>query len=98
MTRVALETFLRPLASYLATDGVSEVSINQPGEGWMNVWERRAVTLPDLTSDHLKTLCNLIAESTQQDLSPEKPLLSATLPDGCRVQIVLPPAAQTLCL
>ena len=38
--------------------------------------------LPDLDASHLKMLAGLIAEFTQQDLSPEKPLLSATLPQG----------------
>ena len=99
MTHTALETFLAPLASCLAPEGVSEVSINKPQEAWIETnGEMRREDLPDLDATHLKMLAGLIAEFTQQDLSPEKPLLSATLPEGYRVQIVLPPAAQDLCL
>ena len=99
MTHTALETFLAPLASCLAPEGVSEVSINKPQEAWIETnGEMRREDLPDLDATHLKMLAGLIAEFTQQDLSPEKPLLSATLPEGYRVQVVLPPAAQDLCL
>jgi type IV secretion system protein VirB11 len=58
----------------------------------------RCQSLPDLDADHLRMLAGLIAESTNQDLTPERPLLSATLPEGHRVQIVLPPAASAICL
>jgi type IV secretion system protein VirB11 len=99
MTQVALETFLAPLADCLAPDGVSEVSINRPGEAWIEAnGEMSRQDLPGLDAGHLKMLADLIAESTHQELTPEKPLLSATLPDGCRVQVVLPPAAQEMCL
>ena len=99
MTLAALETFLTPLATCLAPDGVSEVSINKPREAWIETnGQMRRQDLPDLDVIHLKMLAGLIAEFTQQDLSAEKPLLSATLPEGYRVQIVLPPAAQELCL
>ena len=99
MTHTALETFLAPLASCLAPEGVSEVSINKPQEAWIETnGEMRREDLPGLDATHLKMLAGLIAEFTQQDLSPEKPLLSATLPEGFRVQVVLPPAAQDLCL
>jgi type IV secretion system protein VirB11 len=98
MSRVALQTFLTPLASLLDEDGVSEVSINRPGEAWV---ERRGnmchEEIPALDHEHLRMMADLIAESTQQELSPEKPLLSATLPEGHRVQIVLPPAAEEFC-
>ena len=99
MTQSALQTFLAPLESCLAPDGVSEVSINKPQEVWIETsGEMRCETIPTLDAVHLKMLAGLIAEFTQQDLSPEKPLLSATLPEGHRVQIVMPPAVQDLCL
>jgi type IV secretion system protein VirB11 len=89
MTHTALETFLAPLASCLAPEGVSEVSINTPQEAWIETnGEMRREDLPGLDATHLKMLSNLIAEFTQQDLSPEKPLLSATLPEGFRVQVL----------
>jgi type IV secretion system protein VirB11 len=99
LSRVALDTFLAPLTSSLLPEGVTELSINKPKEAWVETYgEMKRVELPDLDSEHLKMLCDLIAEFTNQELSPEKPLLSATLPEGHRVQIVLPPAAEDLCL
>ena len=99
MSRVALETFLAPLTASLLPEGVTELSINKPGEAWVESYgDMKRVDLPDLDGAHLKMLCDLIAESTDQELSPEKPLLSATLPEGHRVQIVLPPAAENLCV
>ena len=35
MTLAALQTFLAPLISCLAPEGVSEVSINKPQEAWI---------------------------------------------------------------
>jgi len=99
MSQVALETFLSPLSATLAMDGVTEMSINKPGEAWMEQDGRMTrLDLPDLDAQHLKLMAGLIAEFTQQEISFRKPLLSATLPEGYRVQIVLPPAAEDYCL
>ena len=98
VSRVALQTFLSPLAVILAQEDVSEVSINKPGEAWVERrGEMKRIELAELDLDHFRMMADLIAESTQQELSPEKPLLSATLPEGHRVQIVLPPAAEDFC-
>jgi type IV secretion system protein VirB11 len=98
MSRVALRTFLAPLDSLLGEADVSEISINQPGEAWVErKGEMTRLDLPELDTEHLRLMADLIAESSQQTLSPEKPLLSATLPEGQRVQIVLPPAAEEFC-
>ena len=98
MTRVALQTFLAPLSVCLDQEAVSEVSINQPGEAWIvKSGAMQRMELRELDAEHLELMAYLIAESTQQELSPEKPLLSATLPGGYRVQIVLPPAAEHYC-
>src|SRR5262249_1326763 len=43
---------------------------------------------------HIRTLSNLVAKYSEQQISEETPLLSATLPGGYRVQIVLPPAVE----
>jgi len=79
-------------------EGVSEVSINRPQEVWVERMgaqggmERHAV--PELTLTHLQTLSRLIAQFSEQEISEETPLLSATLPEGYRVQVVLPPAVE----
>lgn len=93
MSLTALDTYLQPLRELFDRDGVSEISINRPGEAWVEMrGDMVREELPDLTLQHLKTLGKLIAQSTDQNISEEMPLLSGTLPDGYRVQVVFPPA------
>lgn len=93
MSFAALDTFLEPLNALFAEEGIQEISINQPGEAWVEKYgDMRYEPLPMLTLEHLRSLAHLIAQSTSQQISEEKPLLSATLPGGYRVQVVFPPA------
>ncbi len=95
MSVTALETYLNPLEEILNREGVSEVSINRPGEVWIeNRGDMAMEEIPALTLDHLKALARLIAQSTSQMISEEHPLLSATLPNGYRIQVVFPPACE----
>lgn len=91
----ALDAYLEPLQIFLKQDGVNEVSINRPCEVWVeNAGSMISAKVPELNFSHLRGMANLIAQSTNQLISEEKPLLSATLPNGYRVQIVLPPACE----
>jgi len=95
MSLTALQTYLAPLERFFAGEGVSEISINRPKEVWIEIhgdMERHEV--PELDLDHLKSMGRLIAQSTEQKISEESPLLSATLPEGYRVQVVFPPACE----
>ena len=96
MSHAALETYLQPLREVFAEDGVAEISINKPGEVWV---EKRGdmsrMIIPELDFEHLKGLARLIAQSTEQRISEEMPLLSATLPNGFRIQVVFPPACES---
>ncbi len=95
MSVAALETYLGPLKDILDRDGVNEVSINRPKEAWVEQkGDSFREDLPELTLDHLMSLGRLVAQSTSQEVSEEKPLLSATLPAGYRIQIVFPPACE----
>ena len=95
MSYAALETFLSPIRALLEREGVSEVSINRPGEVWVEVrGDMYREEVPELTLEHLKSMAKLIAQSTNQMVSEEKPLLSATLPAGYRIQCVFPPAIE----
>jgi type IV secretion system protein VirB11 len=91
----SLRELLKPLAPFLGDAGVTEVCINRPGEVWTekhSVWQR--YELPALTLHELKSLGTAAASFVRQEMSEEKPLLSATLPDGERLQVVLPPACE----
>ncbi len=96
MSITALQTFLRPLEELFAMDGVSEISVNRPGEAWIERFgEMEMHELPDFTLNHLTSLGRLVAQSTEQAISEEQPLLSANLPGGYRIQIVFPPACES---
>lgn len=95
VSHTALDTYLTPLKPFFEQSQVSEISINRPGEIWVEVggdMTRHAV--PELDLEHLKSLGRLVAQSTEQKISEENPLLSATLPEGFRIQVVFPPACE----
>ncbi len=92
---VALETFLGPLHTFFEQEGITEISINRPGEIWVERFgEMEHHDIPEFTFDHLRSMGHLVAQSTNQMVSEEKPLLAATLPDGYRIQVVFPPACE----
>lgn len=97
----ALETYLEPFKALFAEDGVAEISVNVPGEAWVEKrGDMRCESLPELDMEHLKALGRLVAQSTEQIISEERPLLSATLPNGYRIQVLFPPACEagTVCM
>lgn len=90
---VALEEYLLPLQSYLDDQSISEILINRPHSVFI---ERKGnffeFSHAELSLSHLMGLANLIARSAQQRVSDKEPLLSAQLPSGHRIQIILSPA------
>lgn len=99
MSIAALDSYLSPLKAILDRDGVNEVSINRPFEVWVEMkGDMTREELPTFDLEHLKSLGRLVAQATEQRLSEEEPLLSATLPNGFRIQIVFPPACEQGCV
>jgi type IV secretion system protein VirB11 len=95
----ALETFLLPFKELFAEDGVNEIMMNKPGEVWIEKkGDQFCKLIPELDFEHLISLGRLVAQSTEQTISEEKPLLSASLPNGYRIQVVFPPACETGCV
>ncbi len=95
MNFAALETYLLPFKKLFAEEGVNEIMINKPGEVWIEKQgDLRKELLPELDLEHLLGLGRLVAQSTDQMISEERPLLSATLPNGYRIQIVFPPVCE----
>lgn len=93
---VYLEAYLRPLAGWLERADVTDILINAPGEVWVETLggEAERHPAPELTDQALWRLASQIAAAAHQGVNRENPLLSATLPDGARVQIVAPPATR----
>ena len=88
------EGLLQPLAMFLQDPEISEIIINRPKEIWVEKQGKFSTfSLESLTALHLHRLCQLIANENGKKLSPECPLLSGNLPDGARVQIVIPPVS-----
>lgn len=97
----ALETYLEPFKAVFNEDGVAEISVNVPGQAWIEKrGDMRCELIPALDIEHLKALGRLVAQSTEQMVSEERPLLSATLPNGYRIQVIFPPACEsgTVCM
>jgi len=87
---------LEPLKPFLDDPRVVEVSINRPSHVYVERLgdEHMAFfSVPELTTEEIVNIGERVAASTSQFISPANPILSAALPTGERIQIVLPPAA-----
>ena len=100
---------LAPLRTYLDDSSVTEIAVNRPGEAWLAVQGRRhmkRVEAPELSGQLLRSLAEVTASYTQQEVDTRRPLLSATIPinledgvaaierGGYRLQVVLPPVVE----
>jgi type IV secretion system protein VirB11 len=95
----ALDLTLRALRPLLSDPQVTELCINRPGEAFVETQDGwRHESLPFASFDWCQRLAKLVANSTRQRIDEESPLLSAALPSGERVQIVLPPATTQGCV
>lgn len=93
---VYLRSCLKTLAPYLARVDVTDLCINQPGEIWLHTVHGNVerVVAPELEEAGLHRLAQQVAALSHQGISREHPLLSATMPDGARIQVVAPPATR----
>lgn len=90
---ILLENLLQKLSPYLGDKTITDISINKPGEIWLdNSQSPLRVEIPELTFHHCMALAHQIATYSEQIVSEEQPLLSAHLPTGERIQMVLSPA------
>ncbi|PWE53685.1 P-type DNA transfer ATPase VirB11 [Metarhizobium album] len=91
-----LNRSLAPLADFLADRKVVEISINRPGEVFverLGAAEMEFHSVPALTVTEIEHIGERVAAASNQFISSTNPLLSAALPSGERIQVVLPPAA-----
>jgi type IV secretion system protein VirB11 len=88
----ALEALLKPLRLLLSGD-ITELVINEPNVVWTegrDGWKKH--DLPGFGYEQMIALAKTIANASQQKIDAVNPVLSAPLPTGERVQIVIPPA------
>jgi type IV secretion system protein VirB11 len=89
----ALTQYVAALSPWLSDASVTELCINRPGEVFVersSGWTREGAGFATLL--WCQAFAKLVAGATKQRVNAETPLLSASLPSGERVQVVLPPA------
>lgn len=85
---------LAPIAKLLADPEVSEIMINGPRDVYVE--RRGTVTRSDCTFASASALMSAlrgVAQYVGRNVSEREPIIEARLPDGSRVEAVLPPAA-----
>lgn len=93
---VYLAQYLGPLAPFLERSDVTDIYVNRPNEAWVEALGGAIEhhQIPGLDEVILPRLARQIAAISSQGISREHPLLSASLPDGSRVQIAMAPATR----
>jgi len=92
---VMLDEYVEPLRKFLTDESLTEVCVNRPREVWTegrDGWQQ--YDAPALSFNHCRKLATLIASYNGKAISNDKPVLSAALPDGERVQVIIPPACE----
>ena len=95
----ALNLTLRALRPLLANPDVTELCINRPLEAFIETregWHREPLPFADF--EWCCRLAKLVANTSQQRIDATSPLLSASLPSGERIQVVMPPATSPGCV
>jgi type IV secretion system protein VirB11 len=90
-----LDEYLLPIQPYIDDDALTEICINRPRELWTESsagWQR--YDAPELSFVHCRQLATLIASYNGKAISADKPVLSSALPNGERVQVIIPPACE----
>jgi pilus assembly protein CpaF len=85
---------LGPLEPLIADETVSDIMVNGPKQVYV---ERRGkLELTDVTfrdNGHLMNICTKIVTRIGRRIDESRPLVDARLPDGSRVNIIIPPLA-----
>ena len=92
---VMVQELMRPFEQYLSLEGVTEVVVNRPGEVFVEagpVWTRYEA--PFITLQRCWSLAHAVATYSARHIDARAPILSAKLPGGERVMIIVPPVAE----
>jgi pilus assembly protein CpaF len=88
--------FLEPIGPFLADESVSEIMVN--GYDCVYVERRGKLYRTDAafpSEDALLTAIHNVAQWVGREITEERPVLDARLPDGSRVHAIIPPSART---
>ena len=86
--------FLRPIEKYILADEITEVMVNPDGRVFIET-AGAIQEVPDVALDrnHVNVAVKNIARLLRDDISEEKPILDARLPDGSRVAAIYAPCS-----
>ena len=83
-----------PIATFLESDHVSEILINGHDEIYIEKGGRLFLTGHSFESEHaLMSALRNLSQFVGREVSARQPILEARLPDGSRVEAVIPPAS-----
>lgn len=87
---------LGPVEKYLNRPDINEIMINKKDEIWIEVAskEKELVAEKFESDDELFAFAQRVVHRCGRRVNFNKPLVDARLPDGSRVNIVIPPSAQ----
>lgn len=92
---ISVMHFLEPFRQFLDDRAVNEIVINEPekimifrNSGWETFIDER------ITTKHLERLGIAVANYTGQQWDASHPILSGSMPDKSRIQLVRPPAVE----
>jgi pilus assembly protein CpaF len=81
-----------PLERLLADEGVSEIMVNGPYDVWIEREGRLLETSAHFTDEsHLRRIINKMVAQVGRRIDESSPMVDARLPDGSRVNAVIPP-------
>lgn len=94
---VYLDRFLEPLRPFLERDDITDIWLNGTGDIWIETTRGVIERCSGASIDEkaMERLARQIASANHQGFNREQPLLSASLPDGSRVQVIGPPATRS---
>ena len=81
-----------PLERLLTDDSITEIMVNGPGEIWIERQGRLYETTVRFHDDsHLRRIINRIVSQVGRRIDESSPMVDARLPDGSRVNAIIPP-------
>ena len=87
--------FLEPIGPYLEDDTITEIMVNGPEQIYIERHGKLHLTGARFANeDALLSAVHNIAQWIGREITPERPVLDARLPNGSRVHAVIPPSAR----
>ena len=85
-----------PLERLLSDDTVTEIMVNGPYDIWIERQGRLYPTTVQFNDDsHLRRIINKIVAQVGRRVDEASPMVDARLPDGSRVNVIIPPLSLT---